>query len=249
MADTPHILLLAGTFEARNLAQLLKEALPEARIIASFAGAVSSLPDLGVETRVGGFGGAEGLAAFLETNAVDLVIDATHPFAAQMSTNAVKACGMTETPIIRLERPPWREEDGDHWMGFADLNAAAEAIPAGARAFLAVGRKDIGCFTHRTDVFALARMIERPDTPLPQHWQLHLDRPSSNIEDETALLEEHGIDHLVAKNSGGPRASAKLVAARRLGVPVLMIDRPELPPAPVATTIDEVLTFSLRSVG
>lgn len=249
MTDTPHILLLAGTFEARELARRLKEALPDARIIASFAGAVSSLPDLGVETRIGGFGGIEGLAAFLETHSTDLVIDATHPFAAQMSTNAVRACCMTETPLIRLERPPWREEDGDRWTRFAGLEAAAAALPAGARAFLAVGRKDIGCFTHRTDIFALARMIERPVSPLPAHWRLHLDRPSTRIEEETALLEHHGIDHVVAKNSGGTRSRAKLAAARGLGVPVLMIERPELPPAPTGTTIDEILRLSLRSVG
>jgi precorrin-6A/cobalt-precorrin-6A reductase len=248
MTDTPTILLLAGTFEARGLARRLKEALPNARITASFAGAVSSLPDLGVETRTGGFGGIDGLAGYLKDNSVDLVIDATHPFAAQMSAHAVRAGKTAGVPVVRLERPPWREEDGDHWTRFASLPAAADAIPSGARVFLAIGRKDIGRFTHRTDVFALARMIEPPELPLPPHWHLRLDRPSTSVGEEKSLLEQHGISHIVAKNSGGTRAKAKLVAARRLGLPVLMVERPELPPTPFGATIDEVLRFSIQAL-
>lgn len=248
MTDTPTILLLAGTFEARDLARRLKEALPGARITGSFAGAVSSLPDLGVETRTGGFGGIAGLTRYLKDNSVDLVIDATHPFAAQMSEHAVRAGKTVGVPVVRLERPPWREEDGDRWTRFSSLPAAADAIPSGARVFLAIGRKDIGCFTHRTDIFALARMIEPPELPLPAHWHLRLDRPSTSVSEEESLLEQHGISHIVAKNSGGTRAQAKLVAARRLDLPVLMVERPELPRAPTCATIDEVLRLSIQVI-
>jgi precorrin-6A/cobalt-precorrin-6A reductase len=241
LTKADHILLLAGTHEARLLARSLAETFPAARLTASFAGAVSDLPDLGVPTRVGGFGGADGLAAYLEAEAVTVLVDATHPFAAQMSGNAVMAAAAAGIPLIRLERPAWAAVDGDTWQRMASLDDAARALPADARAFLSVGRKEIGLFTHRTDLFGLARMIEPPASSLPDHWQLLLARPPQTAEEEIALFESHRITHLVTKNSGGKRSYAKVEAARRLGLPVLIIGRPVLPPAETADSVSGVL--------
>lgn len=232
-----HILLLAGTHEARQLAHRIAEQFPAARLTASFAGAVSDLPDLGVPTRVGGFGGVEGLKDYLEKEAVSIIVDATHPFAAQMSRNAAAAAALTATPLLRLVRPGWSAEPGDTWRSFDALDEAAAALPTGARAFLSVGRKDIGLFTHRTDLFGLVRMIEPPSEPLPPHWQLILSRPPQAIEEEVSLMDAHRITHLVTKNSGGTRAFAKIAAARRLHLPVLIITRPILPAAETAASV------------
>jgi len=236
-----HILLLAGTYEARLLARSLAERFPTARLTASFAGAVSDLPDLGVPTRVGGFGGAEGLSTFLETEAVTVLIDATHPFAAQMSRNAVAAAAATGTPLLRLERPAWTARDGDTWQPMASLEEAASVLPSGARVFLSVGRKEIGLFAHRADLFGLARMIEVPGLSLPNHWHLVLARPARTPEEEIALLERHRITHLVTKNSGGTRAYAKIEAARRLKLPVLMVERPQISGGLVSANVDDLL--------
>lgn len=223
-----HILLLAGTHEARLLARDLAGNPAQPKVTASFAGAVTDLPDLGVPTRIGGFGGADGLAAYLKQEAVSVLIDATHPFAAQMSRNAVLAAGSAGIPLLRLERPKWSPVEGDTWQPLPTLAAAADALPTSARVFLSVGRKEIGVFSHRTDLFGLARMIEPPGLDLPGHWHLVLARPSQSVEDEVRLLETHRISHMVTKNSGGTRAHAKIAAARLLNLPVLMIERPHV---------------------
>ncbi len=243
MNESARILLLAGTLEARQLAAHLKDQFPRTRVIASFAGAVSKQPDLGVETRTGGFGGAEGLSAYLKRHQIDLIVDATHPFAAQMSRHAVLAAQECDVPLVRLERPEWTAISGDLWTHFSDLAAAADALPAGCRVFLAIGRQDIGAFTDRDDIFGLARMIEPPGVLLPDHWELQLSRPAQSASDEEDLYRKYGITHLVSKNSGGTRSFAKISAARNLGLPVLMIDRPEISGGQVANTIDGVLEF------
>jgi len=244
-----HILLLAGTHEARQLARRIAERFPAARLTASFAGAVSDLPDLGVETRVGGFGGVQGLTSYLEAEAVSVLVDATHPFAVQMSRHAAEAAALADTPLIRLDRPPWTAEAGDHWQGAATLEDAAALLPAGARAFLSVGRKDISLFSHRTDLFALVRMIEPPAIPLPEGWMLILSRPPQSVDEEAALMETHRISHLVTKNSGGSRARAKILAARRLSLPVLMVARPELGGGIVSPSVDALLATLGTYVG
>ncbi|MTI00013.1 cobalt-precorrin-6A reductase [Roseibium sp. RKSG952] len=233
----PHILLLAGTFEARQLARQLSDRLPHARITASFAGAVQDLPDLPVPARVGGFGGPEGLARYMADSGVSLLIDATHPFAARMSQHAAIAAQSLSCPLIRLERPGWVPKRGDNWIPAASFNEARHLLPDHARAFLAVGRKEIGQFADRTDVFALARMIEAPPVVLPDHCKLILSRPAQTVDEEVALFQAHGIDHIVCKNSGGMRSYAKIEAANRLQLPVIMIERPRLPEVPAAQSV------------
>lgn len=238
-----HILLLAGTSEARQLAKSIAQRFAAVRLTVSFAGVVKDLPDLGVPTRIGGFGGVDGLVSYLQEEGVDLIIDATHPFAAQMSRHAVDAAGQTDTHLIRLERPIWHEVDGDTWQHVASTTAAAEALPEKSRAFLSVGRKEIDKFTYRDDCFALVRMIEPPERPLPDHWHLVLERPSKSVDAERHLLKHHKITHLVTKNSGGASSYAKIEAARQLQVPLLMIKRPALPDADTAALTAEVLKF------
>ncbi|WP_421981295.1 cobalt-precorrin-6A reductase [Roseibium sp.] len=241
MTRADHILLLAGTFEARQLAKQLADRFAGARVTASFAGVVKDLPDLGVPTRVGGFGGVAGLSNFLRSEDVTLVIDATHPYAAQMSRNASEACQALRLPLIRLERSTWTALPDDDWMHFGSMRDAAQALPEDARAFLAVGRKDIWQFTWRGDICCLARMIEAPRQPLPAGWDLILQRPQQSSSEEAGLLRKHGITHVVTKNSGGGRSYAKIEAARLLKLPVFMIDRPQLPEAETAPDLTGVL--------
>lgn len=241
MTKPTSILLLAGTFEARKLARVLKQRFPDANLTASFAGVVSNLPDLGVVTRTGGFGGVEGLVDYLKAEAIDLIIDATHPFAAQISRNATEVASQTGVPLIRLERPEWKPQSGDRWTCMSSLANAAEALPEKARTFLSIGRKEIRAFTHRTDIFALARMIEPPSSPLPSHWHLELSRPAQTVNEEVTLLKRHQITHIVCKNSGGTRSYAKIEAARLLGLPVIIIERPKLPAAISGKTVEDVL--------
>ncbi|QDG74570.1 cobalt-precorrin-6A reductase [Labrenzia sp. PHM005] len=239
--DNPHILLLAGTHEARLLAKQLPERFPGVRLTASFAGVVKDLQELDIAKRVGGFGGTEGLKAFVKAENVTVIVDATHPFAAQISRNAVSAATGLGIPVIRLERPAWCAGPGDQWQTVSTIEEAAKALPAGARAFLAVGRKEVSAFYHRTDIFGLARMIEPPENPLPHGWSLLLSRPPQDTDEEVALFKHHNISHVVTKNSGGTRAFAKIKAARRLQLPVIIIERPKLPDTETAADVPETL--------
>ncbi len=248
MPDRPTILVLGGTGEARALASdLAGDA--RYRIVSSLAGRTAAplLPDGAV--RRGGFGGVEGLAAYLCDEEVALVVDATHPFAARMSENAAAACSELGLPLVRLERPPWRAGPGDDWRMVADAREAARAIPAGARVLLTVGGGEIAPFLERGDVAFVARMIEPPASPVPAHCEILLARPPFTISGETALMRERAIGMLVTKNSGGAATAAKLEAARGLGVPVLMIARPQKPPAPSAETVAEMLALIDRTLG
>jgi precorrin-6A/cobalt-precorrin-6A reductase len=233
--------LLAGTIEARQLAKKLAEVFPEHRLTPSFAGVVKDLPDLGVAIRVGGFGGSEGLTRYCQEEAVSLIIDATHPYAVQMSQHASSAAASLNLPLLRLDRPAWQPSTEDNWQTVSSISDAASALPRGARALLAIGRKEIGKFSHRSDIFALVRMIEPPDSQLPEHWMLILGRPPLTVSDEVQLIEKYGVTHLVTKNSGGERSFAKIEAARQLGLQVIMIDRPTLPPGHMAAGIEATL--------
>lgn len=222
------ILLLAGTGEARALAGLLADD-PRFQVTASLAGAVERPQAYPLPVRIGGFGGAQGLGDWLRGEGISALVDATHPFAARISANAVAAARIAGIPLLRLERPAWQAGPGDDWREVADLKEAAALLPQGARPFLAVGRKDISRFSKRRDLDCLMRMIDppEPDAVLPP-GRLLLARPSRDVDAEAALLEQHGATHLVTKNSGGPWGEAKLLAARRLGLPVIMVRRPDL---------------------
>ncbi len=240
------LLVLAGSAEARRLCARLADA-PEVDCLASLAGAVSDPTPYPCATRVGGFGGATGLARFLQKGAVDALIDATHPFATRISAHAARAAATVGIPAARLERAPWPPPPDAAWVDVASLRAAAEAVPAGAEAFLAVGPRSVAPFRSRRDVRWTVRAIEAPRAPGPEtlwpeaRWLFA--RPPFDPAEERALFQRLGITHLVAKNSGGAAGRAKLDAARDLGVTVVMTARPAQPDGLTVRSVSEACAW------
>ncbi len=219
------VLVLGGTAEARELADALATT-PGVLVTTSLAGRTRDPRLPAGDVRTGGFGGVDGLAVACER--VDLLVDATHPFAARMTEHAAEAAARTGTPLVVLRRPGWTEGPGDDWRRVPTTGAAAAGCAGGgfSRVFLAIGRQGVGEFLD-VDAWFLVRAIERPDV-LPARSELLLARGPFALDDERALLRRHRIDVVVAKDSGGA-TEAKLAAARELGVPVVLIDRPSVP--------------------
>jgi len=223
---TETILVLGGTREAADLAKELVAAKPEARIITSLAGRTKEPAPLAGEVRTGGFGGIEGLARYLREAGVTRLIDATHPFARQISANAVEAAAIADVPLDIRTRTPWAKQTGDTWIEVETLEQARDAIPPRARVLLALGSQHIGLFATRDDVHFVVRMIDAPERPLElADHALILGRPGDTAAVETMLLIAHSITHIVCRNSGGKSAYAKIEAARDLGLPVVMVGR------------------------
>ena len=220
------ILILGGTREAADLAKELVAAKPGARIITSLAGRTKEPAPLDGEVRTGGFGGIEGLARYLRETGVTRLIDATHPFARQISTNAIEASRLAGVALDVRTRTPWPKQPGDTWIEVETLEATRDAIPPRSRVLLALGSQHIDLFASRDDVHFVVRMIDQPDTPLelPDHT-LVLGRPGDTAAVETMMLIAHSITHIVCRNSGGKAAYAKIEAARQLGLLVIMIGR------------------------
>ena len=219
------ILILGGTREAARLAERLVAEGHD--VTTSLAGRTLEPTPLAGQVRTGGFGGAEGLADHLARQGIERLVDATHPFAANISANAKRAAAEAGVPLDVRLRPPWEPGPGDRWEPVPSLEAAAKALPAGARVLLALGSQHLAPFAARADVSFVVRMIDPPAAPLPfADHTLLLARPSSDPDEEVELLRAHRIDRIVCRNSGGEGAYAKLVAARRLSVPVTMIERP-----------------------
>ncbi|MEX6507412.1 cobalt-precorrin-6A reductase [Jiella sp. M17.18] len=241
-APAETILILGGTAEANLLTERLRQARPEARIVLSLAGRTHApaLP-AGVEVRIGGFGGAAGLAEYLGAEHVVWLVDATHPFAAGISRNAAEAAEIADVQRIALVRPPWEPVEGDRWTAADCLGTARDALPAGAKAFLALGRQHLAPFRLRPDIAFVVRMIEPPDPPLPFPAEVVLGRPEVDAAAEATLFARLAITHLVCRNSGGTASYAKIAAARHLSLPVVMIARAPEPPGPVVRTLDEAL--------
>ncbi len=232
------ILILGGTSDARRLASELLAAGFEP--VTSLAG-VTREPVLPAgDIRLGGFGGEAGLYTYLASGGFAAVADATHPFAAQISQHGFNAARRAGIPYLRLERQAWVPVNGDRWTLVADIKSAVEILPIGARVMLTIGRKEIAPFLARNGISGIVRMIEATPLALPSHWQLILARPPFSLADERHLLITHDISHLVAKNSGGPQTEAKLVAARELNLPVIMIERPAKPAGRVFTCISDL---------
>ena len=237
------ILILGGTAEARSLAAGLWDR--QRPCVTALAGRVAN-PRLPVgEVRVGGFGGADGLAAWLRARAIRAVVDATHPFAERISANAVAACAQTATPLLRLARPGWETRPGWRWVD--SLAAAAAAIPAGARVFLTTGRQGLGAFSAVADAWFLIRCVDPPAVALPARHELLLDRGPYTLAGEGELMDRHRVDLLITKDSGGPMTAAKLDAAAARGVGVIVVRRPAAPDAvcvdSVAAALDWALAF------
>ena len=234
------VLILGGTGDARGLAARLVEG--GHHVVTSLAG-VTADPRLPAgEVRKGGFGGIDGLADYLKGERFDWLIDATHPFAVQISAHAHAAAELAGVRLVRLERPGWAAGPGDVWTPVADTAAAVQALPAGAVALVTIGRKEVAAFAARADVRVVARMIEAPAAALPPNWRLVLARPPFSVDDELALMRSEKVTVVVTKNAGGP-GSAKLKAARDLGLPVVMIERPPKPEVRMVAGIDEVVAM------
>jgi precorrin-6A/cobalt-precorrin-6A reductase len=236
------ILILGGTGEARELAAEL--AVAGADVISSLAGRVSRprLPD--GQVRIGGFGGADGLAAYLRAERITNLVDATHPFAETITANAARAAAEAGVPRLVLRRPGWAAEPS--WETVPDIRAAAATVRdwPGEAVFLTTGRRDLATFAADDRHQFLVRTVDPPDGPVPPRMTLILDRGPYAVESEYSLMQQHRIGLLVTKNSGGAMTAAKLTAARDLGVQVVMVARPSLPPgSTVAATVPEVLRW------
>ncbi|MGW1813149.1 cobalt-precorrin-6A reductase [Streptomyces sp. NPDC002125] len=239
-----HILVLGGTTEARRLAESLVAA-DGIKVTSSLAGRVARPKLPPGEVRVGGFGGAEGMAEWLRAHHVDAVIDATHPFAGTISFNAASAAAAVHVPLLALRRPGWVPVEGDRWHVAESLAGAAELLPElGRRVFLTTGRMGLAAFAPLDSLWFLMRSVDAPEAPCPARMEVLLDRGPFSLEGERELIRRHRVDVLVTKDSGGEATAPKLTAAREAGIPVVVVRRPPVPPGvPVARTPEEAITL------
>ena len=240
-----HLLILGGTTEGRRLAESLSGAL---RVTTSLAGRVARPVLPPGEVRIGGFGGAEGLAAWLAEHRVTALIDATHPFAGTISYNAAVAAAASHVPLLALRRPSWVPTPGDDWHPVDSLADAAKALPAlGRRVFLTTGRTGLSAFADLDALWFLVRSVDAPESPYPRRTETLLARGPFTLEGERALLARYAIDVVVTKDSGGTATSPKLTAAREASLPVVMVRRPRTPPGVrTATTVEQAMAWLTR---
>ncbi|MBR0949114.1 cobalt-precorrin-6A reductase [Bradyrhizobium canariense] len=235
-------LILGGTADASLLAAEIARAGIDA--VYSYGGRTRAPADQPLPTRIGGFGGFSGLADYIRREGITHVIDATHPFAAEMSRNAVAACAETGTPLIALERAPWRKAPGDNWIEIPDVNAAVAALPeAAAKVFLAIGRQHIAPFATKPQHAYTLRFVDPPEAPLPFAADVIVSRGPFTLEGELEMMRKRSITRIVARNSGGDGARAKVDAARVLGLPVIMISRPQLPERLRVESVAEIVQW------
>jgi precorrin-6A/cobalt-precorrin-6A reductase len=247
-APERRILVLGGTTEAMQLAKALQRR-PRLHVTTSLAGRTREPAAVPGGGRSGGFGGIEGLIRYLREEHVDVIIDATHPYAEQISRHAVVASRSTGVPLLRLERPPWPRQPGDRWALVDTLTEAGRvAQDYGRRAFLTVGAKEVQAFANLERMWFLVRLIETPAEKLPLlHYEIVTGRGPFSAEDELRLLKQHRIDMVIAKNSGGDATYGKIAAARSLGLPVILVRRPvppfDLPGSATFSAVEEVIAW------
>ncbi|PAY05825.1 cobalt-precorrin-6A reductase [Bradyrhizobium sp. UFLA03-84] len=236
-------LILGGTADANLLAAAIARAGIDA--VYSYGGRTHAPAAQPLPTRIGGFGGISGLADYLRSEGISHVIDATHPFAADMSRNAIAACAQTATPLLALERAPWEKTSGDHWIEVADVAAAAAALPERrASVFLAIGRQHIAPFGALPQHAYTLRFVDPPGETLPLPGaDVIVSRGPFTLEAELEMMRARSIEWIVARNSGGTGARAKIDAARALGLPVIMITRPLLPERPQVQSVEAVMRW------
>lgn len=236
-------LILGGTADANLLAAAIARAGIDA--VYSYGGRTAAPAEQPLPTRIGGFGGISGLADYLRGERITHVIDATHPFAAEMSRNAIAACAQTATPLIALERAPWDKTSGDRWIEVADVVSAVTALPERrAQVFLAIGRQHIAPFGARPQHAYTLRFVDPPaETPPLHDADVIVSRGPFTLEAELEMMRARSIEWIVARNSGGTGARAKIDAARALGLPVIMITRPLLPERPQVESVEAVMQW------
>jgi precorrin-6A/cobalt-precorrin-6A reductase len=228
--------------EARRLAERLAGR-ADLAVTLSLAGRTANPVAQPVPVRIGGFGGAEGLAAHLAAERIDALIDATHPYAAIIAANAARAALSAGVPLLALRRPPWVAVAGDRWTEVTDASAAVRALgDAPRRVFLALGRNDIAPFVQAPQHRYLVRSVDPVEPPLSvPHASYVVGRGPFMEADDRALLMAHGIEIVVCKNSGGDATYGKIAAARGLGLAVIMLRRPALPAVAAVETIADAL--------
>ncbi|CAN7543452.1 cobalt-precorrin-6A reductase [Neorhizobium sp. LjRoot104] len=238
------ILILGGTAEARALAGKFAGD-PRFTVELSLAGRTRAPAEQPVPVRVGGFGGAEGLAAYLRQKGVSILIDATHPYAAQISRNAAEAAEISGVPLVALRRHAWLGEPGDRWIEVDSVGDAVNALGEVPRkAFLTLGRQELLPFEAAPRHHYLVRSVDPVEPPLSVPDAVYLTaRGPFGQADEAQLLQDHGIEVIVAKNSGGPASYGKIAAARDLGIEVILVRRPDLPEVPSVETVEEMLAW------
>jgi precorrin-6A/cobalt-precorrin-6A reductase len=244
-----HLLILGGTGDATELAAKAS-ALPEVQVITSLAGRTSQPQVPTGMIRIGGFGGETGLVEYLLEAKIDVLIDATHPFAKQISFHAAAAAATCKIPHLMLIRPAWERLPSDRWVEVESVEAAAAALPEFAkRVFLTIGRQQLAPFASLEDIWFLMRLIEPPasDALVPSGVIL-CDRGPFALDNERKLLISHQIDTVVSKNSGGDATYAKIIAARELGVRVVMVKRPAIPPGEQVNDVESAVTWLVNQL-
>ncbi|MBR0823925.1 cobalt-precorrin-6A reductase [Bradyrhizobium manausense] len=235
-------LILGGTRDANLLADEVARAGLDA--VYSYGGRTRAPADQKLPTRIGGFGGPNGLANYIREAGITHIVDATHPFAAEMSRNAAAACAETGTPLLALERAPWARTTGDNWIEVADIDAAVAALPeTRTRVFLAIGRQHIAPFSAKPQHAYTLRFVDPPEGPLPFDADVIVSRGPFTLEAELDMMRTRGIAWVVARNSGGDGARAKIDAARALGLPVILLSRPKLPERLRVESVGEVMQW------
>jgi len=238
------VLILGGTGDASELGAKAAN-LSGIEVIVSLAGRTRQPKDVALNTRIGGFGGVAGLSAYLRDEAIDLLIDATHPFAAQISLNAAVSVAEVNIPLLMLVRPRWERVIGDNWIEVENIETAAQKLgDRPKRVFLTIGRQELAAFAHIENIWFLMRMIDppQPNTLVPKGLLLY-DRGPFTLADERQLLIQQAIDTIVSKNSGGDATYAKIIAARELNIPVVMVQRPALPQGDRVANVEAALDW------
>jgi len=246
------VIILGGTAEARQLADHLAEAHGgRLRVITSLAGRTKNPKLPKGEIRDGGFGGIEGLAAYLTDIGADLLIDAPHHYEAQITAHATAAAARASVPRLLLDRPAWTAQSGDRWRNVADIDAAVREISRESDACLiTTGVNDLAAFAPIVTTKLFVRLIEKPQTPLSlPDAEIVIGTPPYKRDDEIALMRLLGIDLMVTKNAGGAATYAKIEAARALGIDVIMIDRPPLPESDVVSSVKDAITRASELLG
>jgi precorrin-6A/cobalt-precorrin-6A reductase len=243
------LLILGGTGEAVELAARAVK-IAGLQVISSLAGRTQHPVDLPGLSRIGGFGGEQGLIDYLRSHQIDLVIDATHPFAPQISWNGARAAAACNLPWLRLERPAWPKVEGDRWLSVANHEEAAALLPGLARrVFLTIGRQELGHYAHLTDLWFLMRSIDPPVNVAMPPGEVILAKGPFSSEAEQKLLISYGIEAIVSKNSGGNATYGKIAAARELTLPVVMLERPSTPPGGLVTTVVAAIQWLKEMMG
>ena len=236
------VLILGGTADANRLvAEIARH--PHIDAMLSYAGRTENPTPPPIAWRVGGFGGVAGLVDYLRAEKVARVVDATHPFAAQISAHAVAACALADVPLLALERAPWQRTAGDRWTDVDDIHSAAEALgTAPRRVFLGIGRQHLHVFAAHPQHHYLVRLVDPPRAPLPlSKADIIVARGPFDLDGDRAMLIDRRIDIVVARNAGGDASYAKIEAARELGLPVVMVRRPIIPARAIVESVADIL--------